>query len=32
MNLRKTRPWVFYFLAWTLVGLIYFGQNSFHVR
>jgi len=27
MNLRKTRPWVFYFLAWTLVGLIYFGQN-----
>jgi sensor histidine kinase YesM len=27
MNLRKTRPWIFYFLAWTLVGLIYFGQN-----
>ena len=27
MNLLKTRPWVFYFLAWTLVGLIYFGQN-----
>jgi two-component system LytT family sensor kinase len=27
MNLRKTRPWVFYFLAWTLVGLIYFAQN-----
>ena len=27
MNLRKPRPWVFYFLAWTLVGLIYFAQN-----
>ncbi len=27
MNLRKIRPWVFYFLAWTLVGLIYFAQN-----
>ena len=27
MNLRKTRPWVFYFLAWTLIGLIYFAQN-----
>jgi two-component system, LytTR family, sensor kinase len=27
MNLRKTRPWVFYFLAWTLVGMIYFAQN-----
>jgi sensor histidine kinase YesM len=27
MNLRKTRPWFFYFLAWTLVGLIYFAQN-----
>jgi two-component system LytT family sensor kinase len=27
MNLRKTRPWVFYLLAWTLVGVIYFGQN-----
>ena len=27
MNLRNTRPWVFYFLAWTLVGLIYFAQN-----
>jgi sensor histidine kinase YesM len=27
MNLRKLRPWAFYFLAWTLVGLIYFGQN-----
>jgi two-component system LytT family sensor kinase len=27
MNLRRTRPWVFYFLAWTLVGLIYFAQN-----
>src|SRR5687768_15477163 len=27
MNLRKTRPWIFYLLAWTLVGLIYFGQN-----
>ena len=27
MNLSKTRPWVFYLLAWTLVGLIYFGQN-----
>jgi sensor histidine kinase YesM len=27
MNLRKTRPWVYYFLAWTLVGLVYFAQN-----
>ena len=27
MNLRKLRPWALYFLAWTLVGLIYFGQN-----
>ena len=27
MNLRKLRPWAFYFLAWTLVGLIYFAQN-----
>ncbi|HEV7607792.1 MAG TPA: histidine kinase [Steroidobacteraceae bacterium] len=27
MNLRKTRPWIFYLLAWTLVGVIYFGQN-----
>jgi two-component system LytT family sensor kinase len=27
MNLRKIRPWAFYFLAWTLVGAIYFGQN-----
>src|SRR5262245_5619682 len=27
MNLRKTRPWVFYFLAWTAVGLVYFAQN-----
>ena len=27
MNLRKIRPWAFYFLAWTLVGLIYFAQN-----
>src|SRR5690349_9387003 len=27
MSVRKSRPWVFYFLAWTLVGLIYFGQN-----
>jgi two-component system, LytTR family, sensor kinase len=27
MNLRKARPWVFYFLAWTLVGMIYFAQN-----
>ncbi len=27
MNLRNTRPWVFYFLAWTLIGLIYFAQN-----
>ena len=27
MNLRKSRPWIFYFLAWTLVGLIYFAQN-----
>src|SRR5262245_560336 len=27
MNLRKLRPWAFYFLAWTLVGLIHFEQN-----
>jgi two-component system LytT family sensor kinase len=27
MNLRKIRPWAYYLLAWTLVGLIYFGQN-----
>jgi two-component system, LytTR family, sensor kinase len=27
MNPRKTRAWVFYFLAWTLVGMIYFAQN-----
>jgi two-component system, LytTR family, sensor kinase len=27
MNLRNIRPSVFYFLAWTLVGLVYFGQN-----
>ncbi|HLA70764.1 MAG TPA: histidine kinase [Steroidobacteraceae bacterium] len=27
MNLRKIRPWAFYFLAWTLVGAIYFAQN-----
>jgi len=27
MNSRKLRPWAFYFLAWTLVGLIYFAQN-----
>jgi sensor histidine kinase YesM len=27
MTLRKSRPWLFYLLAWTLVGLIYFGQN-----
>jgi two-component system LytT family sensor kinase len=27
MNPRKLRPWAFYFLAWTLVGLIYFAQN-----
>ena len=27
MNLRKIRPWAFYFLAWTLIGLIYFAQN-----
>jgi two-component system, LytTR family, sensor kinase len=27
MTLRKSRPWIFYLLAWTLVGLIYFGQN-----
>jgi sensor histidine kinase YesM len=25
--LRKFRPYGFYLLAWTLVGLIYFGQN-----
>ncbi|HTU66612.1 MAG TPA: histidine kinase [Steroidobacteraceae bacterium] len=24
---RKLRPWAFYLLAWTLVGLIYFAQN-----
>jgi sensor histidine kinase YesM len=27
MNLRKIRPFAFYLLAWTLVGLIYFAQN-----
>jgi two-component system, LytTR family, sensor kinase len=27
MNQRKIRPWAIYFLAWTLVGLIYFAQN-----
>jgi len=27
MNLRKLSPWAFYFLAWTLVGLVYFAQN-----
>src|SRR5262245_6239413 len=27
MNLRKIRPWALIFLAWTLVGLIYFAQN-----
>jgi sensor histidine kinase YesM len=27
MNLRKIRPWAYYFLAWTLIGLVYFGQN-----
>ena len=27
MKLRKLRPWALYFLAWTLVGLVYFGQN-----
>jgi len=27
MNQRKTRPWVFYLIAWTVVGLIYFAQN-----
>jgi two-component system LytT family sensor kinase len=27
MNLRKLRPFGFYLLAWTLVGLIYFAQN-----
>src|SRR5262245_57899069 len=27
MNPRKTRPWAFYFLAWTLVGLVYLAQN-----
>jgi len=27
MNLRKLRPWAFYFLAWTLVGMIHFAQN-----
>jgi sensor histidine kinase YesM len=24
---RKFPPWVFYLLAWTLVGLVYFAQN-----
>jgi sensor histidine kinase YesM len=27
MNPRKLRPWAVYFLAWTLVGLVYFAQN-----
>ena len=27
MHLRKLRPWIFYLLAWTVVGSIYFGQN-----
>jgi len=27
MNLRKIRPWAFYFLGWTLVGAVYLGQN-----
>jgi sensor histidine kinase YesM len=27
MNLRKLRPYAFYLLAWTVVGLIYFAQN-----
>ncbi len=27
MNLRKLRPFAFYLLAWTVVGLIYFAQN-----
>src|SRR6187549_3728713 len=27
MSARKSRTWIFYFLAWTLVGLIYFAQN-----
>jgi two-component system, LytTR family, sensor kinase len=27
MTARKIRPWAFYFLAWTLVGLVYFAQN-----
>jgi sensor histidine kinase YesM len=25
--LRKLRPYAFYLLAWTIVGVIYFGQN-----
>jgi two-component system, LytTR family, sensor kinase len=27
LNLRKLRPFGFYLLAWTIVGVIYFGQN-----
>ena len=27
MNLRKIRPWAFYFLAWTAIGLVYLAQN-----
>jgi two-component system LytT family sensor kinase len=27
MTLRKYRPWIFYLIAWTVVGSIYFGQN-----
>jgi len=27
MNARKLPPWALYFLAWTLVGLIFFAQN-----
>ncbi len=27
MNLRKLRPYAFYLLAWTVVGVIYFAQN-----
>jgi len=27
MHQRKIRPWVLYFIAWTVVGLIYFAQN-----
>src|SRR3982750_4890381 len=27
MSARKSRAWIFYFLAWTLVGVISFGQN-----